>query len=69
MLFSKNINKQILINALSSMFLWGALHDRALIGNGKDVYDYSHTPTGAVYMIGDYLEKSSQSTKTSQTYI
>ena len=39
------------------------------IGNGKDADDYDHTiPTGVGYMIGHFFEKSSQSTKTCQTY-
>ena len=37
--------------------------------NGKDVDDYGHIiPTSLGYMIGHFLEKSSQSTKTSETY-
>ena len=38
------------------------------VGNGKDIDNYDHIiPTGVGYMIGHFLEKSSQSTK-SQTY-
>ena len=39
------------------------------VGNGKDVDDYGHIiPTGVGYMMGNFLEKSSHSTKSSQTY-